>query len=86
MYYTKQFIKRNILNICYNWNKTECTVHRVINEYILDVISSNSMPVLELYHATAHMQAKLVTLSLKRGIGIVLIFQNISDLFFDCTT
>ena len=44
------------------------------------------MSVLELYHATAHMQVKLVALSLKRGIGIVLSFQNISDQFIYCTT
>ena len=31
-----------------------------------------------------HMQAKLVTLSLKRGIGIGLSFQNISDVLFRC--
>ena len=34
-----------MLNICYTWNKTACTVpvllvDRVINEYILDVIST----------------------------------------------
>ena len=38
---------------------------------LVDVISSKCMSVLELYHATAHMQAKLVALSLKRGTRLV---------------